>query len=126
MNSIITPLSIDLPHATRLLLADFGLDLEVDARAAGVDAALLEAAFGTEKPAEELPSKLLDAVSVLAGKRGLSALVLERFHDVAIDILARWLDQPCATVEDWEQRLVVAAGLADTRPDLWRWVNQLW
>lgn len=103
-----------------MLLAGFGLAQEVDARAAGVDAALIEAAFDTEPSTEELPSKLLDAVSTLAGKRGLSALVLDHFHDLAIDILARWLDQPCTTVEDWEQRLVVAASLADIRPELWR------
>jgi hypothetical protein len=105
-----------------MLLADFGLTLEVDARAVGVDAALLEAAFGAEGAAEDSPSKLLEAISTLAGKRGLSYLVLDRFHDIAIDILARWLDQPCSTTEDWEQRLVVAASLADTRPELWRCV----
>lgn len=85
---------------------------------------LIEVAFNpSPNDPEDLSSKVLDCVSSLAGKRGLSDFVLDRFRLVTIDVLARWLDRPCDAVEDWEQRLAVAAGLADTRPELWRCVH---
>jgi hypothetical protein len=44
--------------------------------------------------------------------------VTKRFAPLALDILARWLDDaPAAAV--WEARLAVLASLAEPRPDLW-------
>jgi hypothetical protein len=44
--------------------------------------------------------------------------VLERFAPLALDIVARWLDDT-PTTETWEARLAVLAALAETRPDIW-------
>jgi hypothetical protein len=62
---------------------------------------------------------LLDGLSLLAAFEGISELVLREFQDIALDLLARWLDTTDLTAAQWEQRLVILASLGDLRPDLW-------
>jgi hypothetical protein len=67
---------------------------------------------------------LLKELSLLATNQGLSYHVLSEFKEVALDVLARWLDigDEQLTVQQWESRLVILAEMSDLRPDLWRYV----
>jgi hypothetical protein len=61
---------------------------------------------------------------VIAGVPGAAEPVFRRFAPLALDIVARWLDDH-PSQEGWEARLAVLAALAEPRPDLWRYVTPI-
>lgn len=109
--------SLIIPPAQRL--SPFNLDLTERSRRLVADVpnatpgpALAALANGQAAPASQLFAELAGLASV-AGEP-----VTKRFAPLALDILARWLDDaPAAAV--WEARLAVLASLAEPRPDLW-------
>jgi hypothetical protein len=65
-------------------------------------------------------SELLDALSLLAATEGLSEYVIFEFRELALDLLARWLDLDTSDEIDWERRLSLLAALGELRQNLWR------
>jgi hypothetical protein len=101
-----SPLALELGARTARLAVDLG--------GAALPPAI--AAFANPSASPAAPSQLLSELAGLASTPGTS--VLERFAPLALDIVARWLDDT-PTTETWEARLAVLAALAETRPDIW-------
>ncbi|KLT40914.1 hypothetical protein CC85DRAFT_321131 [Cutaneotrichosporon oleaginosum] len=99
---ISSPLNCDLAQRAHLLFLDLE-DLPLPASGATTEA---RGAF------------LLHELATIAAVPGAAEPVFRRFAPLALDIVARWLDDhPSQKV--WEARLSVLAALAEPRPDLW-------
>lgn len=105
-----SPLSCDLAQRSHLLFSDLeGIPLPStkSSTAEGQDQA--SGAY------------LLRELAAIAEVPGAAEPVFRRFAPLALDIVARWLED-LPSQDSWEARLAVLASLAEPRPDLWRYV----
>lgn len=105
-----SPLTCDLAQRSHLLFSDLeGIPLPSTKSSAAEGQDQASGAY------------LLRELAAIAEVPGAAEPVFRRFAPLALDIVARWLED-LPSQEGWEARLAVLASLAEPRPDLWRYV----
>jgi len=117
-------LSVDLRARSILLLRSLGYDTTQTACPSNIPYAVWNVASSNPSSNSTSASDLLDGLSILASCEGVSNEVSVCFHEVLLDLLARWLEQiDGIDLLEWERRLTVMAMLPEIRPELWRFVH---
>lgn len=103
-----SPLSCDLAQRAHLLFSDLdGISLPASVSS------------GAQGQVQVSGGYLLGELAAIAEVPGAAEPVFRCFAPLALDIVARWL-QDLPSQASWEARLAVLASLAEPRPDLWR------
>lgn len=115
-------ISIDLQQRCAALLSQLDIEPTNPPQASGsiaIPAVVYDYAISR---AEQSPSELLDALSLLTAVDGPSDVVVRTFEPVLLDICARWMDGGLPNPQSQEAYLCALASIALLRPDLWRYV----
>jgi midasin len=111
-----------LRESTSSLLADLGLTTSsATSSPITMPRIIFNMSSSPDVPSDGDIFVLLEALSHLAAVGGVAELILNRFRPLALDLLARWLENSSnVEFELWERRLCVIAAFC-VAPDLWRW-----